>query len=181
MLRLLLPNSKYIQSVFKAHQEQYRHGEITKEIFDRVKSEIKDPVSFVKTIRDKSKSKGLASGQLPFTRYWLIDGDEYIGTLRLSDNISQKMKYHEGNMGYQIRPSKRKKGYGSEILRLGLVKAKSIGLKKVYLNCSKDNIASQKIIQKNGGRLIDSNKPSISDQFTTLRHRFEIKVLTSPP
>ena len=174
MLRLLHPNPKYIRSVFKAHHEQYQHGEITKEIWDETKSEIKDPVSFVKTIRNKSKDKGLAPGQLPFTRYWLIDGDEYIGTLRLSKNISQEMKYNEGNMGYQIRPSKRKKGYGSEVLRLGLLKAKKIGLKQVYLNCSVDNTASQKIIKKNRGRLINNKKQNTRDA-SSLHYVIDLK------
>lgn len=163
MLRLLLPNVKYINSVFKAHHEQYQHGEITREIWEETKLEIKDPASFVKVIRDKSKGIGLAPGQPPFTRYWLIDGDEYIGTLRLTQNISAKMKYREGNMGYQIRPSKRKKGYGTKILRLGLLKAKNLGLKKIYLNCSKNNIASQAIIEKNGGRLIGVKNQNNSD------------------
>ncbi len=158
MLRLILPNAKYIKSVFKAHSEQYQHGEITKEIWEETKLEIKDPAAFVKAIRDKSKGIGLAPGQPPFMRYWLIEGDEYIGTLRLTVNISPKMKYREGNIGYQIRPSKRKKGYGSKILHLGLLKAKKIGLKHVHINYSKDNMASQKIIEKNGGRLVSNKK-----------------------
>jgi len=160
MLRLLHPHTKYIKSVFEAHREQYQHKEITKEIWEEIKVEIKDPAAFVKTIKDKSAGKGLAPNQLPFMRFWLIDGDEYIGTLRLSRHISPQMKYREGHIGYQIRTSQRKKGYGYKILRLGLNRARKIGLKKVHINCSKDNIASQAIIEKNGGRLINvKNQP----------------------
>ena len=158
MLRLVRPNAKYLKSVYEAHREQYKNKEITKEIWENIQLEMKDPIVFVKTINNKSRGKGLAAGQLPFIRFWLIDGDEYIGTLRLSPNITQIMKYREGNIGYQIRPSKRKKGYGSEILRLGLLKAKNVGLKQVYLNCSRDNIASKNIIEMNGGRLITIKK-----------------------
>ncbi|MBP6881287.1 MAG: GNAT family N-acetyltransferase [Candidatus Pacebacteria bacterium] len=154
MLRLVLPTIKYIKDIERAHYEQYMHKEITKEVWDEIKSGLKNPHSFIKAIRDKSKGKGLAPGQLPLTRYWLIDNNEYIGTLRLSGKISQKMRYREGHLGYQIRPSKRKQGYGTKILNLGLLKARNVGLKKVYINCSKDNIASQKIIERNGGRLL---------------------------
>lgn len=163
MLRLLHPHTKYIKSVFEAHREQYQHKEITKEIWDKIKVEIKNPIIFVKTIKAKNKGKGLAPNQLPFMRFWLIDGDEYIGTLRLSTHISPKMKYREGNIGYQIRPSQRKKGYGYKILRLGLNKARKIGLKKLHINCSKDNIASRAIIEKNGGRLISVKNQPHSD------------------
>jgi len=44
-------------------------------------------------------------------------------------------------------------GYGTEILRFGLRKAKNIGLKSVYINCAKGNVASIKIIENNGGVL----------------------------
>ena len=39
------------------------------------------------------------------------------------------------------------------ILRLGLEKAKGLGIEKVLLTCNEDNIPSLKIIEKNGGTL----------------------------
>ena len=56
------------------------------------------------------------------------------------------------HIGYAVKPSERKKGYGTEMLRLGLLKAKKIGIKKVIMNCNIDNLPSKKIIEKNGGR-----------------------------
>ena len=109
----------------------------------------------MKSITDKSKGLLLKPGQVPVIRYWLIDNDEYIGTLGLRKKITKKMRNREGNMGFHIRPSKRNKGYGTEILRLGLLKAKSQGLKKVYINCSEENVTSIKIIEKNGGKFIE--------------------------
>jgi len=44
-------------------------------------------------------------------------------------------------------------GYGNTVLQLALIEAKKIGLTKVLLTCDDGNVASQKIIENNGGVL----------------------------
>lgn len=39
------------------------------------------------------------------------------------------------------------------MLSLAPVKAKQMGIKKVLITCDKDNIASAKVIESNGGKL----------------------------
>lgn len=56
-----------------------------------------------------------------------------------------------GHIGYSVRPTERRKGYATEILRLVLEYAKEIGLREVNLSCIVDNIGSRKAIIKNGG------------------------------
>ena len=63
------------------------------------------------------------------------------------------MMIEGGNIGYAIRPSERRKGFGTLILRLTLEKAKNIGLTRVLVTCDADNVASRKIIERNGGVL----------------------------
>jgi len=71
-----------------------------------------------------------------------------------------------GIIGYYIRPSQRRKGYGSLILALSLDKAKQLGLKKVLVTCNDDNVASIKIIERNGGKLADKVKAGFSKVLT---------------
>ena len=53
-----------------------------------------------------------------------------------------------GHIGYVIRPSERRKGYGTLILGLALVQAHACGLDRVRFTCNTENIASARIIEK---------------------------------
>jgi len=54
-----------------------------------------------------------------------------------------------GHIGYGVRPTERRKGYASEILRLALDECRRMGMKKVMVGCHQDNIGSKKTIEKN--------------------------------
>jgi len=56
-----------------------------------------------------------------------------------------------GHCGYSVRPSERKKGYATEMLKQVLEIARKIGLKEFQLSCVSDNVPSVKTIAKNGG------------------------------
>jgi predicted acetyltransferase len=58
-----------------------------------------------------------------------------------------------GHIGDMVRPSERRKGYGTEQIRLALEKCRELGIPWVLVTCDKDNIASARTIQKNGGVL----------------------------
>lgn len=51
-----------------------------------------------------------------------------------------------------MRPSKRRKGYATEMLRLILERARQIGMDKLQLSVEQSNEASVKTITKNGGK-----------------------------
>jgi len=56
-----------------------------------------------------------------------------------------------GHCGYSVRPSERKKGYATEMLKQVIEIARQIGLKEFQLSCKKNNIPSVKTITKNDG------------------------------
>ena len=58
-----------------------------------------------------------------------------------------------GHVGDGIRPSERGKGLGTELVRLALEECQKLGIRRVLMVCSRENPASARTIQKNGGIL----------------------------
>ena len=100
---------------------------------------------------------GLPAGHVPMTTYWLVREDEHgktiLGESRLRHYLNSALEVEGGHIGYAIRPSARRQGYGTHILALTLEKARRMGLRRVLVTCDTDNIASARIIKKNGGVL----------------------------
>ncbi len=97
--------------------------------------------------------KNLSAGQVSSNTFFLLDGEKLIGSGSLRHALSAELAVYGGHIGYNVRPSERRKGYGSLILSLTLEKARERGLERVFLTCDTDNVASSKIIENHGGQL----------------------------
>jgi predicted acetyltransferase len=95
----------------------------------------------------------LMPDELPYEDFWMMEGDQWIGKLTLRIALDKQYFHAGGHIGYEIRPSKRRCGYGTVLLRMGLDKARERGLARVLLTCDETNLASQKVIERNGGKL----------------------------
>lgn len=173
MLRLVLPSKKYMKEFTAYIRELYKRKEISKKEFnDKIKRN-KDINAFLKRLKDDRNGINLEKNKIAYTIYWLVNGKKYIGTLRLNKRLNKKLRIRGGHIGYVIRPSERKKGYGAKILRLGLLKAKTKGLKKVLIDCRENNIASKKIIEANGGVFI--KKKRVKGEPASLHYYINVK------
>jgi predicted acetyltransferase len=106
--------------------------------------------------------------------YWLVNNEEQIvGVVNIRHGLTDRTINIGGHIGYGIRPSDRKKGYATEILRLALDKANQLGIEKALVTCEKNNIGSAKTIQKNGGQL----ESEIEDQFGNIFQRYWVTTL----
>ena len=113
---------------------------------------------YIKKSKCYEKGINLPRGIVPASTFWLVDRGVFIGRVSIRHKLNKKLRAFGGHIGYAIRPSKRDKGYGSKILGLALKEARKLKLKKVMVTCDDDNIASQKIIEKNGGKLRQKKK-----------------------
>jgi predicted acetyltransferase len=146
LLRLVNPS--------KAYEASYRS--LLEEFRTRRERLIPFPLSFphanfpelIARLEENSKGLGLPDGFVAHSTYWLVTG---VSNLRHS--LTPALRKEGGNIGYGIRPTARRQGYGSELLRRTLQKAKELGLAKVLLTCGKVNLASVKVILANGGVL----------------------------
>jgi len=107
--------------------------------------------AYVEKKLSQARGENLSPGFVPQTDYWLIDDNEFIGRVSIRHKLNEHLRRIGGHVGYDIRPSRRRQGYGSAILALALPKAKELGLNRVLITCDEANGASRKIIEKNGG------------------------------
>ena len=79
----------------------------------------------------------------------LSDG-KLIGCIKFHHSLNDELK-NGGHIAYGIRPSERRKGYATEMLRQLLGVARESGLDELHLSVERDNEPSIKTIKKNGG------------------------------
>ncbi len=93
--------------------------------------------------------------RVPGKTFLLIrkDDNKIVGTINIRWSLSEKMLEFGGHIGYGIRPTERRKGYNKIQLYLVLLEAQKLNLDKVMLDCSVDNLGSDKTIKALGGIL----------------------------
>lgn len=93
--------------------------------------------------------------RVPGKTFLLIrkNDNKIVGTINIRWNLSEKMLEFGGHIGYGIRPTERRKGYNKIQLYLVLLEVQKLNLDKVMLDCSVDNLGSDKTIKALGGIL----------------------------
>lgn len=79
-----------------------------------------------------------------------MKGGGIVGIIDLRHTLNEFLR-DLGNCGYSVRPSQRRKGYGTEMLRLLRKIAANAGMRELYLSVERDNEPSIKTIVKNSG------------------------------
>lgn len=166
MPRLVSPSISYKQSFLEACQEFHREDMWEELDYSFLLYRFED---YVKELQDQEKGRGLPLGWVPSSTYWIIDNnDVFSGVINLRHRLTDSLKKFGGHVGYEIRPSKRKFGLGSWALKELIPLARKRGLKKLLVTCDDNNIASRKIIEKNGG-VFDSEIQNEGHERPTLR------------
>lgn len=94
---------------------------------------------------------GMLDWFVPETYYYLWDGDRLFGEFRIRHYLTETLRNGARHIGYSIRKDMRGNGYGTTSLKLPLEITRGIVPEdEIYLRVNKDNIASQKVMLKNG-------------------------------
>lgn len=103
----------------------------------------------------KNEEYAKSINRVPGKTFLLIrkNDNKIVGTINIRWNLSEKMLEFGGHIGYGIRPTERRKGYNKIQLYLVLLEAQKLNLDKVMLDCSVDNLGSDKTIKALGGIL----------------------------
>lgn len=94
-------------------------------------------------------------GLVPDSTFFCLDEERNImvGAVNIRHYLNEPLLAHGGHIGDGIRPSERRKGYATQMIKLALEECKKLGIQKVLMVCDKENIGSAKSIIKNGGVL----------------------------
>ncbi|MBV9977102.1 MAG: GNAT family N-acetyltransferase [Hyphomicrobiales bacterium] len=139
-----------------------------------------DPSAFLASLVAQGGTITLPDGstrpKLPFIRLWLWDG-EFCGTiaLRWQKGTNALPAHVLGHIGYAIVPWKRGYGYASEALRVILERARDVGLTRVEITTDPANEASRRVIEKNGGRLVEEFVNEAYGTGVRLRYAVELR------
>jgi predicted acetyltransferase len=98
---------------------------------------------------------------VPQTVLWWAAGAEYLGRLNIRHELNEGLLQSGGHMGYEIRPSARGRGHATAMLAAALSLAAALGIDPAHVDCEVDNIASRRVIEKNGGRLDHETEGSL--------------------
>jgi predicted acetyltransferase len=167
MSHLTKPLLKYKDSYLEAIQEMEAHQQSLhyKDLKLPQLDELEEKEDFPEDSKDLPPPKD--------ELFWLVDEGEFIGRIYLIYNLTEA-HMRAGQVDYFIRPSKRRRGYGTEILRLGLDKFRERGLRRILISCASDNTGSRKIIEANGG-VFENEIPSWDPYGTSgIRRRYWI-------
>lgn len=179
-MELVWPAAQYLSGYVHALQQSWspdnHRPQAAAENLARI---AQDPARFLSEQIDR-EAKGpliiLPDGstvpRLPGYSQWMWDG-EFCGAIsfRWQPGTTDLPPYCLGHIGYSVVPWKRRRGYATRALQLLLPQARTEGLPFVELTTFADNIASQRVIELNGGELIGRSDKSAEGGAESLRFR----------
>ena len=117
----------------------------------------------------KDKDYAYSINRCPSKTFFFIrqSDNKIIGMINIRYNITEELlEKGASHIGYSVRPTERQKGYNKIQLYLGLLEIQKIGEKRILLDCTVDNIGSNKSILSLGGEL-EKTELDINDNTMT--------------
>ncbi|WP_406477839.1 GNAT family N-acetyltransferase [Streptomyces sp. NBC_01615] len=163
MPQLTPPHVRYRASFLDAVRESVAEGVFVGDALERELDVYGDTwhepegfARYVAAVREEELEEGRRpEGFVPATWYWYVDGDAYLGRVQIRHRLTPSLLELGGHIGYGVRPSARRKGHATAMLRDVLPYARALGLDRVLVTCDTTNIGSRKVIEAAGGEFED--------------------------
>ena len=164
-MRLVVPVGEHIQSYVAALRRGWSPDNVLgKAVADAQLDRIaRDPEGFLASLDDPEARgppvrlpDGSTARRLPGITRWMWDGG-FCGSigLRWEEGTPALPPQVLGHIGFAVVPWKRRQGYATRALGLMLEETRRRGLPYVEVTTTPDNVASQRVVEANGGVLAE--------------------------
>lgn len=169
MLKLVKLEKKYQSQLIDMMEEWEKTGEKIVPYAIR-KTDYHNFDVYLNSLEVKDDKEGL----VPDSTFFCLDTDRniFVGAVNIRHYLNEALLLNGGHIGDGVRPSERRKGYATEMIKLALEECRKLGIDKVLMVCDKENIGSARSIQKNGGIL---ENEVVVDGVTEQRYWIDIK------
>ena len=137
MLKLVKLEKKYENQLIDMMDEWNKTGEKIVPYAIR-KTDYHDFETYLESLEVKDNKEGLVPDSTFFFLY--IDRNIFVGAVNIRHYLNDALLLNGGHIGDGVRPSERRKGYATEMIKLALEECKKLGLNKVLMVCDKNNI-----------------------------------------
>ena len=163
-MELVKPSEKYLESYYRGCVETWGHVQDNYILHNPDEYE-----SWKTTIFDdydnQEKGIGLPEGFVPSVTFWLVDDDEYLGTVNIRLELTDSLIEYCGNCGFVVRLSKRGHGVGVKLAKLAIDKMRELDIKPVLMTCEEDNEVSWRTIEKLGYKKREKYTTTLNGKF----------------
>lgn len=153
-IKLVFPTLEYKDAAEKFKQEFFCCGESIingSALFDQM-----EYAEWLENTLNNNNPQTVRSDWVVSSTFFAIRQTDglIVGMVDIRHSIDHEfLSNYGGHIGYSVRPSERRRGYATDILRQALDFARHIDLPCVMLGCYSDNVASKKTIEKCDGKL----------------------------
>lgn len=113
--------------------------------------------AYLDWIERSAENRNLPPGLVPMDTFWVFAASQMTGELTIRHYLRGSLLTYGGHVGYSVRPTFRKRGVATAMLRFALQHLRSLGEAEALVTCDENNAPSARVIEKCGGvRIPDS-------------------------
>ena len=153
---LIKPSKEYEEQAIEYKQEHFDNGEKIIHACSRW-DKMDNYNDWLKMLEEHSSYETMKDDWTVHTNFLGIRqrDNKLVGMIDVrNDLVNDFLRNYAGHIGYGVRPTERRKGYATQMLKQALEYCKNeLKLEKVMISCDKENIGSKKTIINAGGIL----------------------------